>query len=180
MKPETRDRLLAGIDSATARLTQFPTIESVVLWLWEFSGRVHRKLENVRTREQIVALLDAEPEPSASTIWMCESVTDYAPFLVNRFVKKVAKEAAKNLPENPSGPKPVIAESEKPLICAFIKELYGNKVSVQDAKRRASKKWGVSVRSVERVWAERGSSDGPEMSIEEAEKAALEWWQSCT
>jgi hypothetical protein len=106
LKPETRDRLLAGIDSATARLTQFPTIEGALSWAWEFSGRVHRKLENVRTREQIAALLDAEPEPSAAAILKFESVIRFVPFLLNRFVKKVAKDALKGLPEKPSGPKP--------------------------------------------------------------------------
>ena len=120
LKPETRDRLLAGIDSATAKLTPFSTIESVAHWLWEFSGRVHRKMENVRTREQIAALLDAEPEPSASTIRAFESVIRFAPYLLNRLVKTIAKDATKQgLPENPPGPKPVIPESDKPLIICF-------------------------------------------------------------
>jgi hypothetical protein len=180
LKPETRDRLLAGIDSATAKLTQFSTIDNVAHWLWEFSGRVYRKIENVRTREQIEAVLDAEPEPSPATIRAFESVIRFAPFLLNRLVKKVAKDAGKGLAENPSGPKPVIAENEKPLICVFILGLIAKKVSVQDAQRRAAKKWNISLRSVERIWSERDSFDETKMSIEETQDAAVEWWQSCS
>lgn len=178
MKRETRDRLLAGIDAATAKLTQFSTIESVAYWLWEFSGRVHRKMENVRTREQIAALLDAEPEPSASTILKFESVISFAPFLLNRLVKRVAKDAMKGLQENPSGPKPVISENEKPIICAFIQDLYGKRISVQVAQKRAAAKWGIGVRTVERIWAERGTFNEPKMSIDEVENAARDWLQS--
>jgi hypothetical protein len=179
LKPETRDRLLTGIDSATAKLTQFSTIESVAHWLWEFSGRVHRKMENVRTREQIIALLDAEPEPSASTVWALGQIAHFAPYLANRVVKKIAKDSVKDLRENPPGPKPVVEDWQKPLICAFIRDLYGNnKVSVQDAQRRAAAKWGIGLRSVERIWAERGTFAEPKMSIDEAETVALEWWQS--
>jgi hypothetical protein len=180
LRPETRDRLLTGIDCATAKLTQFQTIESVAFWLWQFSGRVHRKLENVRTREQIAALLDIEPEPSASTIRAFEWVIHFAPFLLNRLVKKVVKDAVKGLRENPSGPKPVVEQSQRRAICQYIGSLYGDGVSKKDAQKRAAMKWGVSVRSVERVWAQRGRYDEHEMSIDEAENAALTWWQSCS
>lgn len=159
----------------TAKLTQFSTIESVAQWLWEFSGRVHRKMENVRTREQIVTLLDAEPEPSPATIRVFESVIRFAPYLVNRLVKNVAKDAVKGLAENPPGPKPVIPESEKPLIIAIILDLMGKKVSRQDAQGRAAMKWGVSLRSIERHWAQRDNFHEPKMSIEEAQDAAVEW-----
>jgi hypothetical protein len=175
LEPETRDRLLAGVDSATAKLTQFPTIESALSWAWELSGRVHRKLENVRTREQIAVLLDAEPEPSLATILKFESVIRFVPFLLNRFVKKVAKDAVKGLPENPSGPKPLIEGTQKPIICAFIGGLYAKGVSLHDAQKRAAMKWNISLRSVERIWAQRGGPHGPEESIEEAEITLVEW-----
>jgi hypothetical protein len=138
---------------------------------------VHRKLENVRTREQIAALLDSAPEPSASTIRTFESVIRFAPFLLNRLVRKVAKKAVKGLPENPSGPKPVVEQSQKRAICQYIGSLYGDGVSKKDAQKRAAMKWGVSVRSVERAWAQRGRYDEHEMSIDEAEDAARQWWQ---
>jgi hypothetical protein len=180
LKPETRERLLAGVDRATAKLTQFPSIEGIFFWLWKFSGRLHRKLENVHTREQIAALLDAEPEPSAEEILMFESVIRFAPFLLNRFVKKVAKESIKRLPENPSGPKPVIEGNQKPAICAFIGALYAKGVSIRDAQKRAAMKWNISLRSVERIWAKRTASDGPGESIEDVQRTLVEWWQSPT
>ena len=181
MKPETRDRLLTGIDSATAKLTQFSTIESVAHWLWEFSGRVHRKMENVRTREQIVALLDAEPEPSPATIRVIEAVIRFAPYLLNRLVKKVAKDALKGLAENPPGPKPVISESEKPLIIAFIRDLYVyREVSVQDAQRRAAMKWSVSFRSIERLWAERDLAKEPKCPLTKLKMPRGNGWNPTT
>lgn len=176
MKPETRDRLLAAIDNAFARLTQFSTIESVTQWLWEFSGRVHRKMEHIRTREQITALLDAEPEPSASKLWALESVLQYAPFLLNRLVRKIATDAAKGLPGSPSGPKPVVDDSQKQAICQYIGDLYAAGVSLTNAQKRAAMRWNMSLRSIQRIWAERGSES--KMSIEDAERTAREWWQS--
>jgi hypothetical protein len=168
------------MDSATAKLSQFSTIESVAHWLWEFSGRVHRKMENVRTREQIVALLDAEPEPSAATIRTIESAIRFAPYLLNRLMTKIAKDAAKKgLPQNPPGPKPVIPESTKPLIIAFILDLLGKRVSRQDAQKRAAARWGVSLRSIERLWAEDDRLHEPKMSIDDTQDAAIEWWNSC-
>lgn len=152
MRPETRDRLLAAIDNATAKLTQFSNIESVAHWLWEFSGRIHRKLENVRTREQIAALLDAEPEPSPTSISMFESIVTFAPFLLNRIVRKVAKESVRGLPENPPDPKRVTEPFQNIAICQFIGGLLAKGVSTRDAQRRAVDKWQIGFRSVERIW----------------------------
>jgi len=135
-------------------------------------------METVRTREQIAALLDAEPEPSASTILAFESVTRYAPYLLNRLVKKVAKDAVKGLPEHPPGPKPVVEQRQKRAICDYIGSLYARGISLGNAQKRASARWVISLRSVERIWAQRARLDEPEVSIEEAESAAVEWWQS--
>ena len=177
MKPETRDRLLVSVDNATAKLTQFASIEEICLWLWDCSGRVHRKVESVRTREQIAALLDEEPEPSTASILMFESVVKFFPFLLNRFVKKVAKEATRGLPENPSGPKRVTDDSQNIAICEFIGRLYAKGVSVHDAQRRAAAKWSISFRSVERIWALRRHPQGPQGSVEDAERIFVDWWR---
>ncbi|MBS1800476.1 MAG: hypothetical protein JSS95_11700 [Acidobacteria bacterium] len=133
-------------------------------------------MEHVRTREQITALLDDEPEPSVSKLWAFESVLQYAPFLLNRLVRKIAKDATKGLPGSPSGPKPVVDDSQKQAICHYIGGLYAAGVSLTDAQKRAAMRWGISLRSVQRIWAERGGE--AKMSIEDAEYAVNDWWQS--
>jgi hypothetical protein len=77
------------------------------------------------------------------------------------------------------GPKPVTDRTQRTDICEYIGNLYAKRVSVHTAQKRAAAKWNISIRTVERVWASRGT-DMPEGSIEDAEAVLAEWWQSPT
>jgi len=173
---ESRERLLAGADRIVARTAPFETVEAMFAWASDLSGRFHRSSERVRTRKQIAEILDNEPEPSPTFLALFEATVRFSPYLIGRLIVWMAEGSAKRLECNPKGPKLAVPSGQREDICAFIGALYARGVSLKDAQNRAADRWDTSQRSIERVWSERGSSVGAQLSIEETQGRLLAYW----
>ncbi len=160
-----------------AKAGSFETPEAMFAWLSDLSYRVHRRSERVRTREQIVEILDGEPEPSPAFLALFEATVRFSPYLIGRLMKWMAEGSAKRLECNPKGPRLAVPSGQREQICVFIGALYARGVSLKDAQNRAANKWFTSPRSIERVWAERGSYVAAQLSIEETERGLLAYWR---
>lgn len=159
-----------------AKAGSFETPEAMFAWVSDLSYRVHRRSERVRTREQIVEILDGEPEPSPAFLALFEATVRFSPYLIGRLIKWMLEGSAKSLESNPRGPKLAVPSGQREDICAFIGALYARGVSLKEAQNRAANRWDTSQRSIERVWSERGSSIGAQLSIEETQGRLLAYW----
>jgi hypothetical protein len=114
--------------------------------------------EQMRTREELVQLLDSMPEPNFAQEKMILGVLGFLPQMIRAGAGKLAKKLEDEVPA-PTGGRPPIPQQTRAEIVAFMGDLHTRGTSLGACKKRASAKFGYSESTVERMWLERGNID---------------------
>jgi|SRR5579871_493306 len=109
----------------------------------------------IDTKAKSDAVLASLPEEAAPEI------EKFLKFLLKEFLptqRLAAQKLVKALPQRRTGgPKSKMpSEAKRRQICHEIIELHAKGVSKGDAQKRASLKWNIPLRSIQRIWALRG------------------------
>jgi hypothetical protein len=154
MKKESRDQLLCAYDDAF-RVLGFADYPAALRYIVHDMEAKLGMLKRARNRPGLEALLVREPEPPPAQLSAMVKAIRSLPYTF----RKVLPEATKELPHKPGGRNRAIEVEEYPKICREIGLLIaGEKVSLRDAQKRIAQRYGVSLRTIQRIWQQRGGS----------------------
>lgn len=121
-----------------------------------FSNQV-KPLMNRQVLESLLRSTESTPENEQLLMTMLEQL----PLIVALFLQNLSTEASKTFPNGNGGRPRSLNAANRRELCQHIAKLHGEGVSLGTAKARASQKYGVSVSTVERIWAERKNGHKP-------------------
>jgi hypothetical protein len=154
VKPDQRDRILAAIDKASDKLNGID-LETSMATASRMFARLAELTAQLQTREQIVEIFNSSPDVSFKDEMLIRTACRYAPELFRIGGTALADIAKKEFPRAPGGGRPTALSSETAgQVCKYILGLL-LETSVTNAILRASQRFNVSKRTIERVWAER-------------------------
>ena len=154
MKKESREQLLQAYDEAFAKLG----FESFVKGLRYISDEVEKNLRilrQARTREGLEAALARHPEPNSEQLAAMIKVIHLFPYQLRRVLPEAAKEAAKQLPQDPGERPNALKPEDLPKICDDIGKMISYGINLNSAQARVALQRGVSERTIQRVWQRR-------------------------
>ena len=97
------------------------------------------------------------PEPSSEEEAELVACFEILPMLLRMNVQAFAEELSKTMPHAPGGRPPALSPEAQKEICTFIGQLHAEGVELREAKKRAARKWNVSVQTVQRTWSTRAA-----------------------
>ena len=158
MRPELRDEFLRAADEAVQQVgcESFDKAVDLVCRLAEgLAPYVHA----MRTRERLIAMFDqmedTPPEMEAFAVAFIRRLPQLFAVVVTENVPSAVQEF---LPERKRGRRSAISEQDQAALCNYIGELHVRKgVAEAVAKSRAAQKFGVSLRTVHRIWNDRAA-----------------------
>ncbi len=154
MKPETRDKLLAAMDSAVQE-QGIESFDAAIAKLHMLAEKAMDALAPYTTRIQIEEHLNTLEEPSAGDTAMILTALKLGPKLASFFMAKVMKDAKSSMSTLTMG-RPVAANPEEEIaVVDFVAEVFKKRASLRAAKLRAAQQFGLSTRTVSRIWKNR-------------------------
>ena len=89
--------------------------------------------------------------------WMIQAIAENLPILFGFLVRSISQDFAKEFPAPPPTPgRPKsLEQTQKSEVCEFVGKLFSQGTQLGLCKKRAAQKFGVSTRTVERIWADR-------------------------
>jgi len=115
---------------------------------YPFAQKIWR---NAGSRERLTASLITGPDPNPEELERCLAFIRVLPY----FLRGSFQGIAKSLPPPPGGRPRGLAPPECRDICLQIGYLYGQGVELPDAQKRMGRRYGVSLRPIQRAWQQR-------------------------
>lgn len=112
---------------------------------------VQQVWNNSRSREELTASLLGGPDPNPGELETWLAFIRTLPY----FLRSSFGGMAKSLPPPPGGRPRELTPQECMEVCVQIGQLYGQGVQVVDAQKRMAKRYGVSLRTIQRAWQDR-------------------------
>jgi len=110
-----------------------------------------RVWSNSSSRKELTAALLAGPDPNP------EEFERWLAFIriLPHFLRSSLQGIAKTLPPSPGGRPRELTPQECMQVCLLIGQLFGQGVELPDAQKRMAQRYGVSLRTIQRVWQQR-------------------------
>jgi hypothetical protein len=155
VKPSSRDKLIAEVERVFvfAGATDY---DSAALIFGKLLQWVQERYCPMRSKRDLSALLDAMPEPSWMEKRFLFGAFRYMPQLVRYWLKRVGNHVEDDFPEIPRG-RPGLDAFTKEQIIAHVGKRHIAGYTLDQAKKRAAKKFEVSEAAVQRAWDDRGN-----------------------
>lgn len=151
LNSEQRDRILAAADKLARDLNNLGVEESFVE-----AHRLFTKLaeaaSQVKSRQQILELMDSMPDLSWKDEQMCLAVCKYGKHLFRLGAVTLAAKVKAEMPAPPGGRKRAFALDDEKEVCRFVSDLIVKKVALPFAYERTAAHFGISPRTVRRLW----------------------------
>jgi hypothetical protein len=110
-------------------------------------------IEKSKSRADLTAWLEKFPEPEPSLVDFIVRAVHTVPRAFGSTIRDIVM--THNLPSPLKG-RPRISQKTAYEVCTFISDLYGrNGVPILHAKQRAARRFGLSPRSIDRLWTDR-------------------------
>jgi hypothetical protein len=154
MKPDQRDRIRKALDMAATKVSGMDLERSMAKGQ-EFFALLANLTALVKTREQLTEMFDNLPDLTFKEEALIRVGCRFAPHLLRLGLTAAAETAKKKLPQVPGGRSRALSREEENQVCRLIGELLIYGTSLKDAIFRASQRFDVSRRTIERVWAQR-------------------------
>ncbi len=107
---------------------------------------------NARNRGELTAfLLTTGPDPNPEELETVLTLIRTVPYLLRNQLQG----AAKSLPPAPGGRPRELSPEQSRESCMQIGQLYGLGVELPDAQKRMARRYGVSLRTIQRAWQHR-------------------------
>jgi hypothetical protein len=154
MKPDQRDRIWKALDMAATKVSGM-NLEQSVAKGQQFFALLADLTALVTTRAQIAEIFDNLPDLTFKEEALIRVGCRFAPQLLRLGLTAAAETGKKRLPQVPGGRSRALSREEENQVCRLIGELLIYGTSLKDAISRASQRFDVSRRTIERVWAHR-------------------------
>lgn len=155
MKSENRDYVKLLMDGVARGLSGGHSFTDAAAGLSRgvamLMGALSALDSEVKVDEQLAQL----PDPSPAQLQMLAGVAGVLPAAVTEIVRDGLETANEDMPNAKTGPKN-ISTLEKASICQQVLALIGQGCTQGAATQRVSQRTGRSVRSIQRIFAERG------------------------
>jgi hypothetical protein len=162
VKIETAERLSAALDQAAVQISGWSELESsvseVVVFLESLLGILHQ----FKSREQVRDRLLDFDEPPAATVSLIEATLRYAPRLLRGWFGAKTKAYTESQKE-PKGRPDAIAPDRFRTVCDEVSAWDRNGRSQAESKKLVARKYGVSSKTIHRIWLKR--SQYPQDSV---------------
>jgi len=117
-----------------------------------YYGLFQQVWNHAHNRDELTAFLIRGPDPSPEEMETVITLIRTVPYLLRRSFQ----DATQSLPPSPGGRPRELSPEQRKEICFQIGQLYGQGVEVRDAQKRIARRYGVSLRTIQRAWQERG------------------------
>ena len=135
-------------------------------------GWVHDRIQFVQTRDDLRAVLDSCPPMSRREELTYLFLANQLPQVIRPGLQIAAKKAADTIPPMKGGRPPAIAPQKTSEVLDCVSTLIRKGCTLEAAIYRTAQRFTSSERTIERLWAKRGSiSDDelmPEVTMDEA------------
>ncbi len=155
MKAELRDKVILEFEQCMMRVGA----ENYDQGMQQFSkllAFLQKRVDPMQSREQLSTLLDELPEPSLIERMFIFGGFKYLPQIIRHGLKELSKRADEDLPAIPTG-RPSLDLQSKAKIIAHVGQRHTTGYTLEQAKKSAAKKFGVSEATVQRAWDDRGN-----------------------
>jgi len=156
VKKEICDRLISECEQSFQKMgLDFYEVmkkapEVVERWK-KYYAVAQRVWSNSRSRKELTAALLAGPDPDPEEFERWLAFIRILPY----FLRSSLQGIAKSLPPPPGGRPRELTPQQCMQVCLLIGQLYGQGVELPDAQRRMAQRYGVSLRTIQRVWQQR-------------------------
>ena len=117
-----------------------------------YYGHFQQVWNHAGSREELTAFLLSGPDPSPEEMETVLTLIRTVPYLLRRSLQA----ATQSLPPSPGGRPQELRPEQRKEICLQIGQLYGQGIELRDAQKRMAQRYGVSLRTIQRAWQERG------------------------
>ena len=157
VKKETCDQLICECEQSFQKMdldfyeVMTKALEVAERWkkYYPFAQEVWR---NARSRESLAAALITGPDPNPEELERWLGFIRAVPY----FLRSALQGIAKTLPPPPGGRPRELGPQECMEVCLQIGNLYGQGVELPDAQKRMAQRYDVSLRTIQRIWQQRG------------------------
>jgi hypothetical protein len=153
---ELREKLIVEVEKCW-KIAGAENYESGIQTFAKLLDFVRNTFEPMRTKEQFREFLDQLPEPSWLERQFIVGGLRYLPQVFRFGLKKLSQTAEETLPPLPRG-RIGIDLQQRAAIIGFVGRQHTKGYTLEQAKKSAAKKCGVSEATVQRVWDDRGSN----------------------
>jgi hypothetical protein len=155
VRPATRDAIISELERAMISLGA-EDFDSGTAKCQRALDWFQRNYHPLRSKKDFATFLDEVPEPSFWRKRMILGVFRHSAHLVRFALTRIATVAEDTLPTNPSG-RPGLDAIEKARIVVHVGRRYTAGYALDQAKKSAATKFGVSESTVQRAWDDRGN-----------------------
>ena len=165
MRPELRDKLLEVMDRKSRGLgvQSFDELADKACALFE---ALSVAFSRIRTREGLISVLDSVELPETAERYSIPMAEHFG-HVVREIIQHLVESGIKELPQPPVGRKHALNSLESAEVCRFVAELYAKLPDLQQCKKRAARKFGISPATVSRAWRKRGKVSDDDIPISE-------------
>lgn len=169
MDENTREKMVSAIEKAmrTAGAESYEQGLKDVNEIFQFVNDGLRSLKSVDDlRKTLDSMPDLQKHEEAIMLLLMKQLPQ-----VIRIGLKMASNKAKSTLPSPSGGRPTVFSAEETLkVVNCVAELHRRGSSLEVAKSRTAQKFGCGLRTIERLWANRGAIPDDEPTIDDAFK----------
>jgi hypothetical protein len=154
MDPEQRDRILAAVDQLSVEMNGIGMVESL-----SEAHRIFSRLADItaqmKTREQVNTLVDSFENLSWKDEKLTISACRYGKPLFRIAMMALAAQVKDEFPRPPVGRNRLFGPAGEIDVCQRVGKFVMQKVELKDAFLRVSQQFGVSPRTIRRIWEDR-------------------------
>ena len=154
--------MVAALDEA-AKAVGAETFEQGVDLVCRVVEKLKPLLEQMRTRERVIAELDQMPDFAPEEEPLAVAAFRMLPQFLGIQLRQQLPGVLKDLPGGKRGRRRALSNDEQAAVCNFIGKLYREGVEMRDCKKRASLRFNVATRTLDRIWANRKNVLGKRM-----------------
>lgn len=153
MTPEVRDAIVENVEKAFVAAGSLDyddgiaTVSKAIDWCRD-------AVRTIRTREHLRLLLEQVPDLPVEQEPFAVAATRFLPQLISDVIKQLSSDISKDF--KLSGGRPSTPSEQLVSIVRFVGAMHTDGYSMATCKKRASLRFGVSTRTVERAWQNRG------------------------
>jgi len=144
-----------AVNAMSASVSGGKALHEIAAGLLRGLDWARQHLQNLDTDEKVSAILDGLEEPSPEQLVRFEAMARFVPVAMNGLLRDGLKEGLAKLPGQKMGRK-AVSLAQKNAICDAVGVLNRSGCTLRVAKWRVGQRYGVTARTVSRIWKKRG------------------------
>lgn len=174
MNENVREKFVVAIQKSL-RVVGAKDYESGMESAEKLLGWAHNGIQSIRTTDDLRAALDSVPPLTKREEAIALFLMNQLPQVIRMGLKIAAKKAAFTLPALQTGRPPAIPARKSGEVLNYIALLHRKGCTLDAAQMRSARKFGCSLRTIERLWSKRESVEDEDEIVEVTMDDALNY-----